>query len=127
MCQVPQICLTGELSQEQVDKMYELIDVLVCPSRSDPMPIVVTQAMQHRKPCIISDQVGQSAFMKKGEAGFVFQSENERELAQLMVWFVEHPQDCEKIGEQARMIYEKYFSEDHMRKSLEVILKQIER
>ncbi len=127
VCQVPQICLTGELSQEQVDKMYELIDVLVCPSRSDPMPIVVTQAMQHRKPCIISDQVGQSAFMKKGEAGFVFQSENERELAQLMVWFVEHPQDCEKIGEQARMIYEKYFSEDHMRKSLEVILKQIER
>lgn len=125
--QVPQIHLTGEVSQEQVDEMYELIDVLVCPSRSDPMPTVVTQAMQHRKPCIISDQVGQSVFMKQGEGGFVFQSEDERELAQLMVWFVEHPQDCEKIGGQARKIYETYFTEDHMRKSLEVILKQIER
>ena len=35
----------GEYSQKQIREAYSRTDVLVCPSRSDTMPIVVTEAM----------------------------------------------------------------------------------
>ena len=33
-----------ELTQEELQNYYETLDVLICPSRDDPMPVVVTQA-----------------------------------------------------------------------------------
>lgn len=119
---IPQIHFIGEITQNQVDKLYERIDILICPSRCDPMPIVVTQAMQHEIPCIVSDQVGQSEFLKDGIGGFVFPNENVKELAKLMMWCMEYPDCLKEKGQQARRIYEKYFTEAIMREKLEVIL-----
>lgn len=120
-----EIQLLGELSQEQLELIYEQVDVFVCPSRDDPMPVVVTQAMQNKIPCIVSDQVGQSEFFVGGYGGYVFESENVKELSDLMVYCIDHADETGKKGVEARDIFEENFSENVMRQKIQGILEKI--
>ncbi len=122
---IPQISMIGELTQKEIEELYNKIDILVCPSRDDPMPIVVSQAMQYGVPCIISDQVGQSEFIKYRSGIMVFPNEDINELLKLIIWCIENPQKLIEEGENALKIYEMYFTEQYMRRKLNGILKQI--
>lgn len=108
----------GELDQEQLDQSFNDIDVLLCPSRDDPMPIVVTQAMMHGKVCIVSENVGQAEYIRQAENGFVFKNENMEELAGYMIWVMEHKKALYDIGECSRMVYKEKFSAEVMEKNI---------
>lgn len=114
--QVKHVRVEGEVSQEELAAKYKDIDVLVCPSRDDPMPIVVTQAMMYGRVCVLSKNVGQEEFVKSGENGFIF--EDERELLEQIKWIVQHKDKLNDIGKRARMIYEQNFSERIMEERL---------
>jgi len=111
-----------EITQEQLDKVYEDVDALVCPSRDDPMPIVVTQAMMHGKVCVISEEVGQTEFIRQRENGFVFSSEDIDELMRILMWLVDNKDKCAEIGEESRKIFDSEFSEEIMERRLRTIL-----
>lgn len=111
-----------EMTQEQLDDFYEDIDLLVCPSRDDPMPIVVTQAMMHGKVCVISDEVGQAEFIRQQENGFVFPCEDVNELRRILMWLIDNKEQISEIGEESRKIYESEFSEAVMEQQLRTIL-----
>lgn len=115
--QMKNIRIIGEIPQRELSEKYKEIDVLVCPSRDDPMPIVVTQAMMYGIPCILSKNVGQVEFIESGVNGFVF--EHEEEFAEQMAWVVNHRERLYNIGRQAREIYKQNFSETIMEKRLE--------
>lgn len=121
----PEVRLIGEMGQSELDHMYEEIDVLICPSRDDPMPIVVTQAMMHGKFCIISENVGQAEFICQGENGFVFANENIEELQKYMIWVLEHKGSIGNAGKRSREIYEKEFSPDAMKRNLMKIMDEM--
>lgn len=114
-----------EMSQDEVDAFYEKVDVLVCPSRDDPMPIAVTQAMMHSRVCVISDEVGQSEFIKQRENGFVFPNENVDVLMKILVWLLDNKDKCTLIGKNSREIYDDEFSERIMEKNLSKILHEM--
>lgn len=114
-----------EMSQAELDMFYENIDVLVCPSRDDPMPIVVTQAMMHEKVCIVSDNVGQAEFITQYENGFVFPNEDVSALMEIIKWLLANGEEKERIGRAARKIYEKEFSEEVMEEKLKIILNEL--
>ena len=106
----PQVKYVGELSQKEVQELYQQIDILLCPSRDDPMPVVVTQAMQNGIPCIVSDQVGQAEYIAHMQNGFVFGFENVNELSAIMEWCVTNSADLQNIGTESEKIYNRYFS-----------------
>lgn len=114
-----------EMSQDALEAFYEKIDVLVCPSRDDPMPIVVTQAMMHERICVISEEVGQAEFMKQRENGFVFPSEDAGALMRILIWLLNNKDKYTMIGKASRKIYDDEFSEEVMEKQLGVILHEI--
>lgn len=122
----PEIKYIGEMSQRELSYYFAGLDLLVCPSRDDPMPVVVTQAMQYGIPCIVSDQVGQSEYIIDGENGFIFPSEDAEALTEKISYCIENKNNLEKIGAESRKIYEKYFSENAMEESLWKIVKRIE-
>lgn len=122
----PEIRYVGEMSQWELSCYFADLDLLVCPSRDDPMPVVVTQAMQYGIPCIVSDQVGQSEYIVDGENGFVFSSEDVEDLKEKIIYCIENKNDLKNIGKESRKIYERYFSENAMEKSLWKIVKRIE-
>lgn len=119
---IEELEMLGELVQDHIERIYRAIDVLLCPSRDDPMPIAVTQAMMHGIPCIISDNAGQSEYIIQGENGLVFRSENAEELAERMVWAMEHRITLHQIGERSKKIYEEWFSVQAMQENIERIL-----
>lgn len=121
----PYIEWRGEMSQREVKEFYKQVDVLVCPSRDDPMPIVVTQALQNGIPCIISDEVGQCDYIVNGKSGIVFPSEDVTALANAMMQYIR----CRKVNDEnsieAKRIYRDHFSEKAMKRNLQEMLYEL--
>lgn len=88
------------------------------------MPVVVTQAMQYGIPCIVSDQTGQSEYINNGENGFVFKSEDIKELTRLLVFCIDNKDNMKELGSKSSEIYEKYFSERTMENNLYRIIEK---
>ncbi len=114
-----------ELQQDELDSCYEDIDVLICASRDDPMPVVVTQAMMHEKTCIVSDEVGQAEFIINRENGLIFKSEDRKSLKEELMWVVDHRECLSMIGKKSREIYDKEFSEEVMKEKLSAIFQRV--
>lgn len=118
---VPEIIYENELNQIQIEELYKKADYLICPSRDDPMPLVVTQAFQHGIPCIISDEVGQSQYIKSGGKNEIFRNEDKEQLKQILEYLAISGKRTEPCY-YSRKIYEDYFSEKVMRKTLRKII-----
>lgn len=121
----PQLHYLGEMKQEELKKYISTIDLLVCPSRDDPMPVVVTQAMQHGVPCVVSDQVGQMEYIKNAENGYIFHSGHAEQLSHILEHCISCPEELREVGERSRQIYEDYFSEKAMRDNLSNIISHV--
>lgn len=114
----------GELTREEIKKAFQDIDVLVCPSREDPLPIVVTEAMMYGKTCIVSDSVGMADHIEDGENGFVFRKDDADALAERMTWVFRNQNRLAKIGKNARKVYEECFTMDCFGQRLEDVLRK---
>lgn len=106
------ITYTGMVSREQIDMLLEKADVLICPSREDPMPTVAAEAMMHGVPCILSDAAGTVEYVKDGVDGFIFRSQDAAELSEKISWCVNHRENLPDAGMRARKIYDSVFSEN---------------
>jgi glycosyltransferase involved in cell wall biosynthesis len=107
---MPEVIMTGVLGREGVNEILEMADVMVCPSREDPMPTVAAEAMMHSVPCVLSDATGTALYIEEGVNGMVFESENAGELASRLEWCITHRGRLKQMGEKARKIYEENFS-----------------
>lgn len=115
----------GELTQKELKQQYKSIDVMVCPSRDDPMPIVVTQALQNGIPCIISDEVGQMEYLSEGKGGSVFASEDSKGLAKYICEYAVNTELIMQKSKEAKTIFENHFSENAMRENLTNVIKYV--
>ena len=107
------------MTREQIKAAYEEIDVVVCPSREDPLPIVMTEGMMYGKVCIASDRTGTADLIREKENGLVCRAEDVDSLADAMEWALTHPEECAAIGRKARQTYESIFTMDAFRERLE--------
>lgn len=121
---VSNIRCIGEVSPEKLSELYESLDVLICASKFDPMPVVVSEAMQHKKTCLVTNKVGQSRYITEGRNGLVCEAGNKNELASKIKWALEHKDDLENIGINGYEIYKKYFSMDAFEKNILGILSE---
>lgn len=109
---IPEIVITGPLDREGIDCILAHSDLLVCPSREDPMPTVVAEAMMHNVPCLISDAVGTTEYIRNGIDGMIFQSENVEQLKKLLEQCIKKQIDLVQMGRNARIVFDNYFSID---------------
>lgn len=116
----PQISISilEETDYENMKDIYGRIDVVVCPSRVDPMPVVAAEAMSLGKLCIVSDKTGTSRYIKNGIDGIVVDIDDIEILAGAMEAVINGPDQMERMGTESKKIYEKYFSMDSFRTRL---------
>lgn len=118
----------GALSYEAMQRMYDEIDVVVCPSRIDPMPVVVTEGFMFHKVCIISDRIGTAEYVTDGQEGFLCEVGDAEKLAEKMQFIINNQQKMKNITENGRKIYDKYFTLDVFYNSVkEIVLQMNER
>ncbi len=120
---MPEIVMTGMVKDVHV--YLNQTNVLICPSREDPMPAVAAEAMMHEIPCILSDETGTAAYIEQGEDGFVFSSGRVEELKERIIWCIENFNKLHEIGKKARCVYETNFSMDVFEKNLVKIIEGI--
>lgn len=115
---MPEVKMTGTVDRETINEILEQTDVLICPSREDPMPTVCAEAMMHAVPCIVSDATGTAEYLHDGTDGLIFQSEDVAELVEKIRWCMRHRTMLDVMGARARTVYETYFSMQAFEKSL---------
>lgn len=118
IARIENIKMPGTVSREEVHELLEKADIMICPSREDPMPTVCAEAMMHRVPCLVSDSTGTAAYIKDGYDGLVFESENVSDLEEKISWCVQHRDILREMGDRAYGIYEKVFSEKAFEQNL---------
>lgn len=105
------VIFTGQLSHDATINEMSKVDVVVCPSLDDPMPIVCTEAMLLYKPVICSDKTGTAAFINDGVNGYVFHLE-QKNLAKLITVTIKNSAFLSDIGKKWHEIYLQNFTEE---------------
>lgn len=113
----PAIKIMGEWSMEKVKAEYPNIDVVVCPSRDDPMPVVMPEAMMFYKTCIVSKGAGTSALIEEKKNGLICECDADS-LAEQMTWVMHNQDKLSLIGMEGRKLYENVFSTEAFEKNL---------
>lgn len=123
---IPCLKCMGVLEPEALREVYGQIDVLLCPSLHDPMPVVVTEAMMHKKPCIVSDMTGQQEYIVPYVNGLTCTAGSEESLGEAMQWAIDNREKLQSIGEAGYRIYREHFSMDAFRNhALEIVAKYL--
>ena len=68
------------LSFAEIQEEYSKHDVFVLPSRDEPMGISLLEAMSHSLPVLCSDSAGAMYYIRPGENGFVFHTNDPSDL-----------------------------------------------
>lgn len=114
--------MMGTLTREEIYSIFPQIDVVVCTSREDPLPIVMTEGMMFEKVCITTDTTGTADYIEDGKNGFVIPSEDADALREKMELVLNNKDQLAKIGQNARKTYEKYFTMEVFGENLEKAL-----
>lgn len=114
----PWIRMAGTVGRKEIHQILDATDVLICPSREDPMPTVCAEAMMHHVPCLVSDAVGTAAYLSDGVDGLVFKSGDISKLQEKILWCVENRDAVKKMGNEAYKVYKTIFSVKAFEKSL---------
>lgn len=106
---INEIEFVGTVDRKEINSILDECDVMICPSREDPMPTVCAEAMMHSVPCIVSDSAGTVKYITNQLDGIVYRSENPEELAEKIIWTVKNYKMLSKMGKAARKLYENIF------------------
>lgn len=112
------VFFTGTVGREEIDRLLTGGDVLICPSREDPMPTVAAEAMMHGLPCILSDAAGTAEYLSDGRDGLIFPSQNVSKLAEKISWCINHYDCLYSMGAEARKVYVSRFSSEVFEREL---------
>lgn len=111
--------MIGELQRDEMDKIYQDIDIVVVPSLYEALSTVVTEAMMNGIVCIASDSTGNSKYIIDRENGLTFRNGDGDDLRDKIEWCIAHRDKLSEIGKKARKMYEDNFMIQKMGDRLE--------
>lgn len=104
------IKLCKSMSRDELIRFYQECDCIICASRDDPLPVVLTEMMILGKTCICSDHTGTASYITDGVQGYLFKNEDVDALVQKICLCVDHPEKLEVMGRASRNLYEEQFT-----------------
>ena len=109
-----QCVVLDSMPLDQLYQEYQKMDILVCPSRDDPMPVVIADALSLGKIVICSSNTGSAELLRINNAGFVFESDSVSDLVKAIdkaITLVQQKNKRLYYSARARHTYDNYFSE----------------
>jgi len=101
-----------QLNREELIQLYQRMDCLVCTSRDDPMPIVVSDAMSLSKCIICSENTGSATLLQQMSAGIIYHNDNPVELSYCLEKVLSNSAELQFMKTQARKTFEAHFTKD---------------
>ncbi len=110
-CDNNAITFLGTQSKEQVYDLMTHSQFLVMPSIwYEGFPMVLVEAFAHGLPVICSRLGGMAEIVEDGVTGLHFEAGNADDLAKKVRWMIAHLEECEQMGKNARLEYEKKYT-----------------
>ena len=113
----------GYLEGKDKYKIMSNCDICLCPSTDDPNPQAVMEAMMLKKPCIVTDKVGQAQYIQNKSQGLVIPSNDSRAIADAIQYMVLNKHLLPEMGKNSYELYKKYFSYDKYTTQVKDIIK----
>ncbi len=107
---IPEVVITGTVDRQGISEILNRTDVMICPSREDPMPTVAAEAMMVGVPCIVSSATGTAEYIENGINGYDFPSGDAECLSEKIIWCILNNEKLHNMGINARLVYERIFS-----------------
>lgn len=115
----------GPLTYDDMQRAYSDIDIVVCPSRIDPMPIAATEGFMFHKICLISDMIGTAEYVQDGINGYVAKTGDAMAFAEKMSYIINNPGGHKKIRDNGRKIYDDNFAMNIFYDNLSDLIEEI--
>ena len=118
-------------TQASIDYIGEVIDVrphliechiYVLPSYHEGMPRTILEAMAIGRPILTTDVPGCRETVVQGENGYLIPKADAQALAERMIWFIEHPEEWQRMGRCSREMAEKRFDVNKINNELMEIM-----
>ena len=110
------------LSRDEMPDFYEQIDIVLCCSIDDPLPVVVTEGMMFEKVVITSSCTGQYDLIQDKVNGFKYNVEDFEELMRKFDYISQNRSELGRIGIEARRTYETMFMPKSFEETMSALL-----
>lgn len=107
---------------KDVRPFYEACSVYVLPSYREGMPMSIMEAEATGRAIIATDVNGCRDTVRNGYNGFLVPRGDERQLAEKAIWCIEHPDEIEQMGKNARAFAEENFEQKKINEKITEIL-----
>lgn len=106
-----QIQYLGKLDPPSVQKEMSRASFLVLPSEwYEGFPMVLVESFSQGLPIIVSRLGGMAEIIEDGITGRYFEAGNTEDLAEKVRWMNSHPEECKRMGLNARKVYEEKYT-----------------
>lgn len=119
------ISFQGECDRMRIMELYSGIDVVVCTSREDPMPVVVAEAAMQGKAAIVSTATGYADSFPQDFEKCIFPVDDVQALSTAMLRFINDAEILLQTRAKMRKFYVQNFSLEAFRKKLLSIIDEV--
>ncbi len=122
------VIFTGEVKGLEKKELFESSDLFVFPGvQQEGQPLVVIEAMAAGLPAIFTNQGCLRETAINGITGLETEINNAQDLADKIIWMLNHPEEREKMAIQSRARYENGYTQTHFENNmLDVFEKVVE-
>jgi glycosyltransferase involved in cell wall biosynthesis len=115
---------TGKIPWSEVPHYYAMSDIVVVPSLQEAFGLIVSEALACGKPVIGTRVGGIPDQIIDGYNGFLVKPKDPKEIAEKILWLLEHPDKAKQMGMNGRRIVEENFN---LEKRIDRIIEVYER
>lgn len=102
------ICFLGQIPNEKMGEFLTKSHIMLSAPKEDNMPVSILEAFSAGL-LVISSNVGGVPYMvEHGRTGLLFESDNEHDMAEQMLWALTHKSDSLQMIRNAKVEVEKY-------------------
>lgn len=102
------VSFVGQVPNTEIYRYLDNADIMVSSSRFDNMPVSILEGFRAGLLVIASNVGGVPYMIEDGQNGFLFESDNYRQMANKMIAAVEHPESTLIMIDNARQCLEDY-------------------
>lgn len=113
-----------KLSRMEINWLHAVSDCLICSSRDDPFPCVITEALSFAKPVICSEFTGYATIIEQEGCGLIYKENDPQQLSACIEELIGDTNLTKKMSKLARQTYIERFSAEAFRNNINTIFEQ---
>jgi O-antigen biosynthesis protein len=104
------IVFFGEVDHDECLRQMAASDIILVPSRDDPLPFVTLDALSLGKTLVCSNTTGTSAYLQEGRSGLILHENTPGEIGRALTRLISDPDLREMLGTGAHQVFEQNFT-----------------